>query len=245
MAATRMEAREAIQANRVLVDGIPAPKPATLVDELTPIRVSAAAERYVSRGGAKLAAALADFGVQVAGRRALDAGASTGGFTDCLLQAGAQSVTAVDVGYGQLDWRLRRDPRTRVFDRTNIRYASPEDLRGPFDVVVADLSFISLCAVARSLAALADEEADLVLLVKPQFEVGKGQVGKGGVVRDPEKHYEALATVVECLTACGLGARGVTVSPIEGAKGNREFFVWARRGPATVSDETVREVVNR
>jgi 23S rRNA (cytidine1920-2'-O)/16S rRNA (cytidine1409-2'-O)-methyltransferase len=188
---------------------------------------------------------LAEFDVSVQGRRALDAGASTGGFTDCLLQHGAASVVAVDVGYGQLDWSLRNDPRVEVHERLNLRYADVDTLGGAFDVIVADLSFISICTVASRLALLLHQDGDSVLLVKPQFEVGKGQVGKGGIVRDPDKHRAALERVIECLEVVGLGTVGVAKSPIEGAKGNREFFVWARKGATTVQGDDLDKVVER
>jgi 23S rRNA (cytidine1920-2'-O)/16S rRNA (cytidine1409-2'-O)-methyltransferase len=229
----------------VTVAGIPRPKPSTLVDSSMAIGINRPPDRFVSRGGEKLAGALQTFGVTIRNRRALDAGASTGGFTDCLLQAGAASVAALDVGYGQLDWSLRTDPRVAVHDRRNLRYVEVDDLDGPFEVIVGDLSFISICTVAAKLVELVTPEGDLVLLVKPQFEVGKGQVGKGGIVRDPEKHRAALQRVVECLAAEGFGTRGVAVSPIEGAKGNREFFVWARKGATTVQDEDLNRVVER
>ncbi len=245
LVAGRSEAQDAIDAGRVVVAGVPEPKSSTLVDGSTSIRIEGSPGRFVSRGGEKLASALADFGVPVPGRRALDAGASTGGFTDCLLQHGAASVVAVDVGYGQLDWTLRNDQRVTVHERLNLRYADVETLGGPFDVIVADLSFISICTVAAQLALLVNREGDLILLVKPQFEVGKGQVGKGGIVRDPEKHRAALAKVIDCLGVEGIGSVGVAVSPIEGAKGNREFFVWARKGATTVQGDDLDKVVER
>jgi 23S rRNA (cytidine1920-2'-O)/16S rRNA (cytidine1409-2'-O)-methyltransferase len=245
LATSRAEAQDAIAAGRVTVSGVPQPKPSTLVDGSTSIRLPPSPGRFVSRGGEKLAGALDSFDVPVRDRRALDAGASTGGFTDCLLRAGAASVTAVDVGYGQLDWSLRTDPRVTVHDRLNLRHAEVDDLGGPFDLIVADLSFISICTVASKLAALASRDCDLILLVKPQFEVGKGQVGKGGIVRDPGKHRAALAQVIECLATEALGTRAVTVSRIEGAKGNREFFVWARKGATTVQDGDLDKVVRR
>lgn len=223
--------------------GVAQPKPATLVDEAVPMTVAARSSEYVSRGGHKLAAALAGFAVPVDGRRALDVGASTGGFTDCLLQHGASEVVAVDVGYGQLDWRLRNDPRVRSVDRTNIRHADPGELGGPFELVVADLSFISLCLVAPVLARAAGPGTDLLLLVKPQFEVGKGEVGKGGVVRDPVQRLKAVRKVMDCLQDAGLGACGVMASPLAGAKGNREFLLWVRPGPTAVTDDEVRSVV--
>jgi 23S rRNA (cytidine1920-2'-O)/16S rRNA (cytidine1409-2'-O)-methyltransferase len=216
-----------------------------MVDGSTSIQITPTPRRFVSRGGEKLAGALQEFDVIVGDRRALDAGASTGGFTDCLLQEGAASVTAVDVGYGQLDWSLRTNPRVTVHERVNIRHAGVNDLGGPFDLIVADLSFISICTVAARLAAFATQDCDLILLVKPQFEVGKRQVGKGGIVRDPELHRAALTRVIECLATEDLGTRAVAASRIEGAKGNREFFVWARKGATTVQDDDLDRVVGR
>jgi 23S rRNA (cytidine1920-2'-O)/16S rRNA (cytidine1409-2'-O)-methyltransferase len=230
LARSRAHASELIEAGAVRVGGIAEPKPATLVEGGEPIEVSTEAPRYVSRGGVKLAGAMDSFGLDVTGRRALDAGASTGGFTDWLLAHGAAEVVAVDVGYGQLDHRLASDPRVTVLDRTNLRRLVPEDAGGRFGLVVGDLSFISLCTVAPALAALAAPGADLVLLVKPQFEVGKGQVGKGGVVTEPALQEEAVQKVEACLVKQGLTVCRVVESPIRGAKGNREFFVWARAG---------------
>lgn len=230
LAESRAEAVELIEAGIVSVGGLPAPKAATLVDASARIEVASTGPRYVSRGGLKLAGAMAAFGVEIGGRRALDAGASTGGFTHYLVDHGAGEVVAVDVGYGQLADRLRRHPAVKVVDRTNIRYVTAEDLGGRFDLVVADLSFISLCTVAVALADLTEDGADLVLLVKPQFEVGRQGVGKGGIVRDPELRRSAVENVVACLAAAGIGVCQVVASPIPGAKGNRELFVWARRG---------------
>jgi 23S rRNA (cytidine1920-2'-O)/16S rRNA (cytidine1409-2'-O)-methyltransferase len=243
LAKSRTEAQEVIESCRVVVAGVPSPKSSTLVDGSVAIRIESRPGRFVSRGGDKLAGALREFGITVQNRRALDAGASTGGFTDCLLQAGAASVAAVDVGYGQLDWSLRNDSRVTVHERLNLRYADPDTIGGPFAVIVGDLSFISICTVAPILAALADEDCDLLLLVKPQFEVGKGQVGKGGIVRDAGKHRMALARVIECLAVEGLGTVALAMSPITGAKGNREFFVWARKGATTVQDGDLNKVV--
>jgi 23S rRNA (cytidine1920-2'-O)/16S rRNA (cytidine1409-2'-O)-methyltransferase len=194
-------------------------------------------EEYASRGGHKLAGALAAFepqGLAVAGRRCLDAGASTGGFTDVLLRRGAAQVLAVDVGYGQLAWRLRQDERVVVHDRTNIRDLDLDTLGGSVDVVVGDLSFISLTLVLDALIGVTAQDGDLVLMVKPQFEVGRGRVGKGGVVRDPGLRAEAVATVADAADDRGWGTRGVTVSPLPGPSGNVEFFLWLRRGPSGV-----------
>lgn len=185
---------------------------------------------YVSRGGEKLDGALRDLDIQVEGRRWLDAGASTGGFTDRLLRGGAAAVIAVDVGYGQLDWRLRGDERVVVLERTNVRDLEPEALPWLADGVVADLSFISLRLLIPSFERLITREADLLLMVKPQFEVGKGAVGKGGVVRDPELWRSSIVGVVEAAAARGLGLVGAAVSDLQGPKGNHEFFVHLRRG---------------
>jgi 23S rRNA (cytidine1920-2'-O)/16S rRNA (cytidine1409-2'-O)-methyltransferase len=201
----------------------------------TPIEFVGEKPRHVGRGGLKLEGALEAFGLEVAGRHALDAGASTGGFTDHLLQQGVASVVAVDVGHGQLDDRIATDERVTVRDRTNIRLADPTDL-GTFDLVVADLSFISLCTVADAFAALTKDGADLVLLVKPQFEVGRGQVGRGGIVKDPALHAAALEKVIDCLAAAAMPVQAMCNSPITGAKGNREFFVWAVKGGHVVDD---------
>ncbi len=231
---SRSRAAEAIRAGRVLVDGAPAATPARQVAGAEAITVTGAPPRYVSRGGEKLAAALQHFRVDVTGRRALDAGASTGGFTDCLLQAGAARVYAVDVGRGQLAWSLRSDPRVTVLERTNIRSLAPEQLDGPVDVVTADLSFISLLTVAPALARCADgTAADLLLLVKPQFEAGRGQVGKGGVVRDADVHERVVADVTTGLASAGLPPLGVMRSPLRGADGNVEFFMHCRPHAST------------
>ncbi len=186
---------------------------------------------YASRGGFKLAGALAAFAaadppLRVQGRRCLDAGASTGGFTDVLLRAGAISVVAVDVGYGQLIWRLQNDDRVRVVDRTNVRHLSPQDVGGAVDLLVADLSFISLRLVLPALADCVIAHGDLVLLVKPQFEVGRGEVGKGGVVRDPDAHAGAIRGVAEVAARLGLGVRGLVRSSLPGPAGNLEYVLW-------------------
>jgi 23S rRNA (cytidine1920-2'-O)/16S rRNA (cytidine1409-2'-O)-methyltransferase len=240
---SRAAARHAIEQGLVEVDGIAEPKPATLVDAAAVVRLAVDPARFVGRGGLKLEGALDAFAIEVEGRRAVDVGASTGGFTDCLLQRGAASVVAVDVGYGQIDWKLRTDSRVEVVERTNIRFADPEALGAPFDLVVADLSFISLATVADQLRELGAPDADWVLLVKPQFEAGRGRVGKGGVVRDPEVRAEAVAATVAALEASGLGVRGAVASPVKGAKGNREFLVWARREPRALRDEDLQRVV--
>jgi 23S rRNA (cytidine1920-2'-O)/16S rRNA (cytidine1409-2'-O)-methyltransferase len=227
---SRTRATEVIRAGRVHVGGAPTSTPARQVGADEPITVSEPAPRFASRGGDKLAAALERFAVDVGGRRVLDAGASTGGFTDCLLQSGAAHVYAVDVGKGQLAWTLRQDPRVTVLDRTNVRTLEPDALGGPVDVVTTDLSFISLVTVAPALVRCASADADFVLLVKPQFEAGRRQVGKGGIVRDPDVHTRVLHEVTTRLAAAGLASVAVMPSPRRGARGNIEFLLHARRG---------------
>jgi 23S rRNA (cytidine1920-2'-O)/16S rRNA (cytidine1409-2'-O)-methyltransferase len=236
LARSRDQAADLIAAGRVTVSGEAAAKPATQVTRDAPITIvdDQAGPGYVSRGGHKLAGALAAFTeLEVAGRTALDAGASTGGFTDVLLRGGTAHVIAADVGYGQLAWSLRTDPRVTVLDRVNVRSLRPEQVAGPAglpSLVVADLSFISLALVLPALVASATDDADFVLLVKPQFEVGKGRVGAGGVVRDAGLRAEAVTAVCDAAAGLGLGVRAVTASPLPGPAGNVEYFVWLRRG---------------
>ncbi len=225
LAGSRTRAATMITAGRVLVAGIPARSPAHQVEPTDAITLSGPGPRFVSRGGEKLDAALRAFAVDVAGRRILDAGASTGGFTDCLLRHGAGHVYAVDVGRGQLAWSIRTDPRVTVLERTNIRQLERAALGGPVPLAVADLSFISLVTVAPALARCTSADADLVLLVKPQFEAGRERVGKGGVVRDPSVHAAVLVEVAAGLDSAGLPVVDATPSPVLGADGNREFFV--------------------
>jgi 23S rRNA (cytidine1920-2'-O)/16S rRNA (cytidine1409-2'-O)-methyltransferase len=212
----------------VTVGGAPATKPARLVSPAEPIALVGPGPRFVSRGGEKLDAALEHFGIDVEGRRALDAGASTGGFTDCLLQRGAREVVAVDVGYGQLHERLRADRRVVVQERTNVRALDAAAIGGPVDIVVADLSFISLRTVAAALLACAAPGADLVLLVKPQFEAGREEAARGkGVIRDPEVHARVLGEVGSALEGLGAAIMGSVQSPITGADGNVELLLHA------------------
>lgn len=248
LARSREQAAALVSAGRVEVRGSPARKPAAMVDPADPVRLLYSKEEdgYVSRGGHKLAGALATFaeaGLTVAGRRCLDAGASTGGFTDVLLRAGAAQVAAVDVGYGQLAWSLRTDPRVRVVDRTNVRTLSVEAIGGPVGLTVADLSFISLRLVLPALAACTEPDGDLVLMVKPQFEVGRERVGTGGVVRDPALRVEAVLAVARAAAALGWGTAGLTPSRLPGPSGNVEFFLWLRRDAAPVDDAAVRSAV--
>ncbi len=203
---------------------------------------------YVSRGGHKLAGALGDFaelGLRVSGRRCLDAGASTGGFTDVLLRAGAAEVVAVDVGYGQLAWSLRQDPRVRVHDRTNVREITPELVGGAVDVVVGDLSFISLELVLDALLGVTVPDGDLALMVKPQFEVGRERLGRGGVVREPAHRVQAVEKIVAAADRRGWGAMAGTVSSLPGPAGNVEFFVWLRHGERRLTRAAVEALVAR
>jgi 23S rRNA (cytidine1920-2'-O)/16S rRNA (cytidine1409-2'-O)-methyltransferase len=228
LVSSRDRAQSEIAAGRVLVRGVPATKAARMVDAGDPVALQGPGPRFVSRGGDKLDAALDRFSVDVSGRTALDAGASTGGFTDCLLQRGAAHVVAVDVGRGQLHARLRADPRVTVRERTNVRHLTLAALgpdRAPFDLVVADLAFISLRTVADALLGLAGPGADLVLLVKPQFEAGKAEADRErGVIRDPEVWADALRGVVDSYAARGAAIMGLMVSPLLGAEGNVEFL---------------------
>ncbi|MFC6094076.1 TlyA family RNA methyltransferase [Saccharothrix sp. BKS2] len=232
LARSREHASQLVAEGRVTVRGTVATKSATAVELDTALVVRVDDDpNYASRGAHKLVGALEAFsGVVVAGRRCLDAGASTGGFTDVLLRAGARQVVAADVGRGLLDWRLRTDDRVVVKDRTNVRSLAPEAIGGPVELVVADLSFISLRLVLPALAACLEEGGDLLPMVKPQFEVGKERLGSGGVVRDPELRAEAVLDVVASAAGLGLRLHGVTASPLPGPSGNVEFFAWLRRG---------------
>ena len=227
---TRSAAQRAIAEGRVLIGGMPATRPATLVDEQASLALAGDAPQWASRGGTKLAAALEAFSLHPGRRRCLDVGASTGGFTDVLLSRGAAEVAALDVGYGQLDWRLRSDPRVAVFDRTNFRTADLAALGAPFDLVTVDVSFISVRLLAANLAACGRPGTDYVVLVKPQFEVGREQVGRGGLVTDPSLWAAAVESIAHALAAAGIGPIGVCASPIPGATGNREFFLHGRHG---------------
>jgi len=227
---TRSRATEAIVDGRVLVDGAPADRPARQVSPAEQVTVRGAGPRFVSRGGEKLDAALTAFPILIAGRRAVDVGASTGGFTDCLLQHGASHVHAVDVGRGQLAWSLRTDPRVTVLERTNARSLDAATIGGPIPLAVADLAFISLLTVAPALARVTESGADLVLLAKPQFEAGRDRVPRGGVVRDPAVHAAVLTSLAEGLRDAELPVVDAIPSPLHGADGNREFLLWVQRG---------------
>jgi len=250
LARSRDHAAELITAGRVTVNGQPAMKPATAVTVDADLVVREDPDRpdFASRGGHKLAGALERFaplGLVVSGRRCLDAGASTGGFTDVLLRAGAAEVVAVDVGYGQLAWSLRSDDRVVVHDRTNIRDLTTELIGGPVDLVVGDLSFISLRLVLDALIGVTRADGDLALMVKPQFEVGRDRLGKGGVVREPEQRADAVVEVATAAAERGWGAVGVATSPLPGPSGNVEYFLWLRHGLPAVTAEDIADEVRR
>ncbi len=234
LALSREKAQRLIMAGRVRVNSRPAAKADVRVDSTTPIAIVGAPE-YVSRGAYKLIAALDHFAIDVAGRLALDVGASTGGFTEVLLQRGVAHVIALDVGYGQLAERLRTDNRVTVFDRTNVRYVSPADLPYSPDLVVIDVSFISLTILLPVIIKLTRPVADIIVLIKPQFEVGKGKVGRGGIVRDPLQHRAAVEQVLETAHKLGLRVSAAIESPIQGASGNHEFLAMLQQGCANTA----------
>jgi len=223
LAETRARAQALVLAGQVFSGGQRLEKSGQLVDGDAPLSLKETLP-FVGRGGLKLAAALDYFGIEVQGRTCLDIGASTGGFTDCMLQRGARRVVAVDVGYGQLDWSLRQDPRVDVREKINARYLSPEDFDCRFDLIVADVSFISLTMILPVVPPLAVPSGVVIVLIKPQFEVGKGQVGKGGIVRDAETQARVVDEIVRFAERLGMQSRGSIESPILGAEGNREFL---------------------
>jgi 23S rRNA (cytidine1920-2'-O)/16S rRNA (cytidine1409-2'-O)-methyltransferase len=227
LAESREKAQALIMAGEVLVDGQKAMKAGQLVSPEARIEVTAKL-RYVGRGGLKLEGALQHFGIEVTGLVAADFGSSTGGFTDCLLQGGAALVHAIDVGTGQLDWRLRNDPRVAVHEGVNARYIELTDLGEPVDLAVCDVSFISATLILPAMVRVLQESGSVIVLVKPQFEAGKGQVGKGGIVRDPALHEAACAKVQACAEELGFKTQ-IMESPITGAEGNKEFLLYGRR----------------
>ena len=254
IARSRGHAQELIESGRVRLDGEVVLKPARQMNPAQAVVVAQGDdEGYVSRGAHKLAGALdalGDAAPVIAGRRCLDAGASTGGFTDVLLRRGASSVVAVDVGYGQLAWKLQTDPRVHVLDRTNVRTLDPRAVAPAPQVVVGDMSFISLTLVIPALVAAAAPDADFLLMVKPQFEIGKDRLGRGGVVRDPAHHVETGEKVARCALAEGLAIAAVQASPLPGPSGNIEYFIHMRKGhptpidPGTLTDH-IRDAVRR
>ena len=251
IARSREQAQTWIKEGRVQVGGFTATKPATVVEPEASIKVNTDdVDDWASRGAHKLLGALEVFGgrgLVVEKRKALDAGASTGGFTDVLLSRGASEVVAVDVGYGQLVWRLQNDERVRVLDRTNIRNLTPEMMGGPADLMVGDLSFISLKLVLPALVECMVDGADMLPMVKPQFEVGKDRLGSGGVVRSPELRAEVTLDVARFAQSLGLSVRGATASPLPGPSGNVEYFLWLVKDGGThkLDDDALAELVNR
>jgi 23S rRNA (cytidine1920-2'-O)/16S rRNA (cytidine1409-2'-O)-methyltransferase len=225
IAPTREKARRLILAGEVLVNDVPVTKPGTLVDPSARLRLRNPPSPYVGRGGEKLAGGLDELGLDVRDLDVLDIGASTGGFTDCLLQRGASTIAALDVGKAQLDWKLRSDPRVKTVEGVNARYLRREDFPEGFDLITIDVSFISLSKILPAAGLLLRKGARIMALVKPQFELTRGDVGKGGVVRDPAKHREAIESVAVAARQLGLGIENVVASPIEGIEGNREFFL--------------------
>jgi 23S rRNA (cytidine1920-2'-O)/16S rRNA (cytidine1409-2'-O)-methyltransferase len=227
LAPSRTRAQALVMAGRVIAGEQRVEKPSETFPTDAPLRVRGTddpAARYVGRGGLKLEKALEEFGVDVTGYVCLDIGASTGGFTDCLLQRGARRVVALDVGHNQIDWRLRTDPRVEVREGVNARHLKPEDFNERFDLITMDVSFISATKVLPALVLLLKDSGRLVVLIKPQFEVGRGEVSKGGIVRDPAQHARVVAEVNEAARSLGLSLRGVIESPVTGADGNREFL---------------------
>ena len=235
---SRERARRLVMAGDVWVAERRVDKPGTLVPAEAPVEVRGSDIPFVSRGGLKLDAALDHWHIEVQGAVAVDIGASTGGFTDCLLQRGARQVFAIDVGYGQFAWKLRQDPRVRLFERVNIRDVDPSILPAPADLAVVDVSFISLRLVLPQVIRLVHPQGTILALVKPQFEVGKGEVGKGGVVRDPTQQQAVVAHIREFGTSLELACHGDFPSPVPGPKGNREFFLYFTCGPplAVIND---------
>ena len=245
LAESRTRAQALILAGQVLVAEQRADKPGQMIDTASEIRIKGETPRYVGRGGLKLEAALGEFHIGVEGKTCIDVGASTGGFTDCLLQHGAARVWAIDVGHNQLAWKIRQDPRVVVVEGRNARDIAPDQFPILFDVATVDVSFISLTKILPALAACLAEGADVVALVKPQFEVGRGEVGRGGIVSDPLKHRRVLIEVARAAAPLALSPADVTASPILGAEGNREFLIHLRKTgrPQTVSPAVEEKIV--
>jgi 23S rRNA (cytidine1920-2'-O)/16S rRNA (cytidine1409-2'-O)-methyltransferase len=229
MVSSREKARALIMEGNVLVKGVPVRKAGSMVDAGVPIELKGEEVPYVSRGGLKLEPALHHFGINLNGLIAMDVGSSTGGFTDCLLRKGAKRVYCIDVGYGQLAWSLRNDPRVVLLERTNIRYLEKERIHDMIDIATIDASFISLRNVLPKVTEFVKQGGEILALVKPQFEVGKGEVGKGGIVREEEKRMAAVNSIREFAEGLGLKTAGVFQSPVTGQKGNREYFLHLRR----------------
>lgn len=241
---SRERAKTTIMAGLVIVDGNKLDKAGTLVKETADIRVLGNQIPYVSRGGLKLEKAIREFGVELTGKVAADIGASTGGFTDCMLQNGALKVFAIDVGYGQLAWSLRTDERVVNMERTNVRNVTPEDVGQPIDLASIDVAFISLEKVLPAVKALLKADGEVVALIKPQFEAGKEKVGKKGVVRDPKVHLEVIHRVVDIAREMGFVTRELTFSPVKGPEGNIEYLIWLTRDQGA-HDNVTDEVMSR
>ena len=242
---SRAKAQAIIMSGQVYVSGQKAVKPGISYEESVEIEVRGASCSYVSRGGLKLEKALRDFGVDPAGYVCSDSGASTGGFTDCLLQKGASKVFAIDVGYGQLDWKIRSDPRVVVMERTNVRYVTPEQLGEPLDLSVVDVSFISLRIVLPVIKTFLKETGQVLCLIKPQFEAGRDKVGKKGVVRDPQTHKQVLDDFVSLAQELDFSILGLTYSPVKGPEGNIEFLAHLTRADLIGIEPDTAEVVNQ
>lgn len=243
--ASREQAQAAIMAGRVWVNGSPAGKAGSLVPEDVSLEVRGEVCPYVSRGGVKLAKAIQAFSLDLKDMAVLDVGASTGGFTDCCLGHGARLVLAVDVGYGQLAWKLRQHPRVKVLERTNARYLTPDLLGCKADLAVVDVSFISLIKILPAVVTCLKEDGQVVALIKPQFEAGREKVGKRGVVKDPAVHREVITRVLACGRKLGLAPRGLIFSPLLGPEGNIEYFYWGAPAPGRIGASMVAEVVAR
>ena len=234
LAQSRRRSRAMIMAGKVLVNNRPVDNPGFYVSPGDTVELKGSDIPYVSRGGLKLEAALHQLQLDVTGAICIDVGASTGGFTDCLLQHGAERVYAVDVGYGQLAWKLRQDPRVIVFERTNVRHMAADTIPAPVDLVTIDVAFISLKIVVPVIVEFLKPDASILALIKPQFEVGKNQVGKGGVVREPKLHQQVIKDLSDFFGTLKLTPRSICASPLLGPKGNREFFILLKKGRSTI-----------
>jgi len=242
---SREKAKRVIMEGSVFVGNRRIDKPGEKLDEDVEITVKENPLTYVSRGGLKLEKAIKLFNIDLTNKVAMDIGASTGGFTDCMLQNGASKVFAVDVGYGQLDWKLRNDPRVVVMERTNIRYVTYDDIGENIDFISIDVSFISLKLVLPVAKSLLNEDGEVIALIKPQFEAGKEKVGKKGIVRDKSTHYEVIETIVEFCKELGFGIEGLSFSPITGATGNIEFLIYLKENSeTTVENKEIIEIVD-
>ena len=245
---SRERAKALIMAGQVYIDNQKCDKAGMMVDEdKTAAEIRGEQLKYVSRGGLKLEKAMQEFPITLEGKTAMDIGASTGGFTDCMLQNGAKKVFAVDVGYGQFAWKLRQDPRVVNMERTNIRYVTPEQIGEPIDFASIDVSFISLKLVLPVAKALMSDNGEIAALIKPQFEAGRGQVGKKGVVRDINVHYEVIKNTINFAREIGLHPAGLSFSPIKGPEGNIEYLAYLKKSECedNITDELIHEIVDK